>query len=102
MKNLLFLSILLVSFVSCKKEDRCSKGQEMIVITDCTGSYLRMDGKDYQVCNTEKVANFQNLQVVNADFKKISNCTGSAADDIVCMMLHENEGWIEVKSISKK
>jgi hypothetical protein len=37
-----------------------------------------------------------------ADFKKIDECKGSAADDIVCMMLHENEGWIEVTSIAKK
>jgi|694.fasta_scaffold111055_2 hypothetical protein len=102
MKNFLFLSLLLISFASCTKKDSCSKKEEMTVITDCTGTYLRVDGKDYQVCNTEKMTGFENLQVVMADFKKIDECKGSAADDIVCMMLHENEGWIEVTSIAKK
>ena len=98
MKKLLFLSLLLVGFSSCKKT--CMEGQEMTVIVDCTGTYLRLDGKDYQVCNTEKLGGFQNFEIVKADFKKIKNCNGSAADDIVCMMAHQNEGWIEVKSIA--
>lgn len=102
MKNLLFLSLFLIALGACTKEDNCSKNEEMTVITDCTGTYLRVNGKDYHVCNTEKMTGFQNFQVVVADYKKIDECKGSAADDIVCMMLHENEGWIEVTSIAKK
>jgi len=99
MKNLFFLSLLLFAFSSCMKKGECSKGKEMTVITDCTGTYLRVGDKDYHVCNTEKMTAFQNLQLVKADFKKIDACQGAAADDVVCMMFHENEGWIEVESI---
>lgn len=99
MKNFLILAVMFLSFTSCKKE--CNKGSEVTVIVDCTGSYLRSGGKDYHVCNPEKLSGFQNNELVYADYKKIKVCNGSAADDIVCMMAHENEGWIEVKSISK-
>lgn len=79
---------------SCKKEN-----QSVMVVKDCTGTYLRFDGKDYHVCNPEKVSSFDNGATVNATFKKIKDCNGSAKDAIVCMMVHQNEGWIEVDEI---
>lgn len=97
MKKLMFTSasILLFALMSCKKES----GEKMTVVKDCTGTYLRMNGKDYQVCNLEKTNAFANGTAVIASYKKISTCTGSATDQITCMMYHENEGWIEVASI---
>ena len=71
----------------------------MIVVRDCTGTYLQKDGKDYQVCNLEKVQAFAAGQSVTVSYKKLSVCKGSAADAIVCLMLHANEGWIEVVDI---
>lgn len=97
MKKLMFTSASIVMFtlMSCKKES----GKKMTVVKDCTGSYLRLDGKDYHVCNLEKTNPFPNGTAVTVSFKKISKCTGSAADQIVCAMLHDSEGWIEVASI---
>jgi hypothetical protein len=97
MKRLFFISAGIAAFalMSCKKES----GKKMTVVKDCTGSYLRVDGKDYQVCNLEKTNPFPNGAAVTVSFKNISKCTGSAADQIVCMMYHESEGWIEVVSI---
>ncbi|KAA5535017.1 hypothetical protein F0919_10490 [Taibaiella lutea] len=79
----------------------CSKAtnKNAIVVRDCTGTYLQIDGKDYQVCNLEKVAAFQDRTAVTATYKKLAECNGSAKDAIVCMMLHSNEGWIEVTDI---
>jgi len=72
----------------------------MTVERDCTGTYLRLNGKDYHVCNLEKVSEFPDGVSVKAAFERIDICTGSAMDDaIVCDMLHQNEGWIEVKNI---
>lgn len=97
MKRLFFISAAIAAFalMSCKKES----GKKMTVVKDCTGSYLRIDGKDYHVCNLEKTNPFPNGAAVNVSFKKISKCTGSAADQITCAMLHDSEGWIEVASI---
>ena len=80
---------------SCHKESL----QEMTVVRDCTGTYLRLDEKDYHVCNTEKVDGFVNGSKVKAGFKKIKNCNGTASEAIVCLMFHQNEGWIEVGKI---
>jgi hypothetical protein len=97
-QNRLILSILLASaslFSGCKKEIN----QTVTVERDCTGTYLRFDGKDYHVCNPEKVASFSDGATARAKFKKIGECNGSARDTIVCKMLHPNEGWIEVSKI---
>lgn len=96
-RNLLFLIllVLIAYFPSCKKE----RNLTVTVERDCTGTYLRLDGKDYQVCNLEKVSSFSEGATVSVTFKKIKECRGSAKDAIVCFMLHENEGWIEVEKI---
>ncbi len=98
-RNLLFLAILVLTTVltSCKKET-C---QSVTVVQDCTGTYLRCDGKDYQVCNLEKVFSFADGAVVTATFKKLSVCKGSANDVFVCLMLHPSEGWVEVCEIAQ-
>lgn len=71
----------------------------MTVPRDCTGTYLNYNGKDYRVCNLEAVASFPGGSSVTATFKKIKKCTDSAQDAFVCMMVHENEGWITVEKI---
>ena len=97
-QNQIVFSILLTlaaMFSSCKKE----LNQKVTVIRDCTGTYLRLDGKDHQVCNLEKVASFSDGATARATFRKISECNGLAGDTFVCKMLHPNEGWIEVSKI---
>ena len=93
----LFLILLALTalFASCKKEIN----KTVTVQRDCTGTYLRLKGKDYRVCNLEKVSSFSDGATVTATFKKIKECNGSAKDAIVCAMLHANEGWIEVDKI---
>ena len=93
--NLIAIAVLLLSIFSCTK----IKNEDMTVIKDCTGVYLRFNNRDYHVCNTEKVSSFENNAEVKATFKKINTCTGTASEATVCHMLHENEGWIEVEKI---
>jgi len=87
--SVLLLSVFVVS--SCHKDCK-----SMIVVRDCTGTYLQDDGKDYQVCNKEKLAGYTNGETVNARYHKISDCTG---DEVICMMVHVSEGWIEVDEV---
>lgn len=94
MKTVLLASLL--SFSMC----RTHRDTNATVIKDCTGSYLRIEGKDYHICNREKTDNIADGTPVTADYKKISSCNGTAKDDIVCLMVHANEGWIEIKSIT--
>ena len=87
-----FTAILLTILISCSKVNN----KNMTVIKDCTGSYLRFNGKDYQICNIEIVEGFENGVEVEASFEKIDDCENNWA---VCYMLHENEGWVNVTKI---
>lgn len=93
MKKIIFIAttITLLTLVACKKE----KNETITVVRDCTGTYLRLNGKDYNVCNFERVASFPDGVSVIATFRKIKNCTSRA----VCHIFHENEGWIHVEKI---
>ena len=100
MKNNVLLIFVATSlfFATCKKGG-CNG--DAIVVKDCTGTYLRMMEKAYQVCNPEKLSSFSDGQKVNAKHKKISECNGTAKDAAMCMMAHPSEGWIEVESVKK-
>ena len=95
MRKILIGALCFFILSACKKDT----GKKMTVVKDCTGSYLRSEGKDYHVCNTEKTEGFKDGTTVMASFKKIDKCTGAESDKIVCMMYHENEGWIEISGI---
>ena len=66
-----------------------------MVVKNCTGTYLRIDQKDYLVCNREKLADIPEGKVVKAIYGKIVDCN---ADWIVCAMVYPNYGTIEVYS----
>jgi hypothetical protein len=87
----LLAAIFLLLVFSCKKV----KQEKMTIIRDCSGTYLRFEGKDYHVCNFEKLETFPDNAAVTASFKKVDNCTDMA----VCLLFHENEGWVEVTDI---
>jgi len=92
-KQILILAILsFTTFISCTKMNN----KDVTVIKDCTGSYLRFNDDDYQICNIEIVENYDNGSKVVASFKKIDNCE---YDHAVCLMIHKSEGWISVTEI---
>lgn len=89
---LLLLIITSILLISCSKID----GKNMVVVKDCTGSYLRLHDKDYQVCNIEIVEDFEDGSRVKASFERIDSCENNW---IACFMYHENEGWINITEI---
>lgn len=101
MKRLFIACLIATSpvLLSCRKST-CGNGpgQAMTVLKDCTGTYLRLDGKDYRVCNVKTLKNYADGTQVEAGFKKINSCRAEEKR-IVCEMLHQNEGWVEVTSV---
>ncbi len=91
-----FLVILIALSSACTKE---KSNNSVTVIKDCTGTYLRDNNKDYQVCNISSVASFNDGDVVSASYYQTSSCSDTSQYVIVCMMYHENEGYIYVTSI---
>lgn len=66
-------------------------------IKDCTGSYLRMDGNDYKICNTQNTESYEHNDVVNASIRKIKECGNSSPDVMTCKMYHAYVANIEVR-----
>ena len=73
--------------------------QDATIVRDCTGTYLRISGKDYQVCNTDLLKEIKDGATVKATFEKIENCKEFEGKS-VCMMYHENEGLILIKTLN--
>ena len=68
------------------------------VVRDCTGTYLQIDKKDYLVCNVDILKNFKEGETVSATFEKTDYCP-EFEGQVVCMMYHQNEGKIRVKTV---
>jgi hypothetical protein len=80
---------------SCKKE----RDIEAVIITDCTGKYLRTNGKDYKVCNTDKIENYTDGQIVEVTFKRTKECIDEGNNQFVCDLFHEFDSWAQVINI---
>ncbi|WP_228410898.1 hypothetical protein [Chryseobacterium taklimakanense] len=69
------------------------------VIKDCTGTYLRINKEDYQVCNADILKNHQQGSTVSATYRKVQKCP-ELDGRIVCAMYHEKAGNIRIHSIN--
>lgn len=78
------LIIVLLATTACKKRTRGT----MTVIKDCTGSYLRLDDKDYTIGNEDKLDKFEDGTVVDVVFIKDDKCVSSR---VHCMTVHVHE-----------
>ena len=85
---------LMIGSISCKTE----RNKTTTLVRDCTGTYLRYKEKDYHVCNSEILEKYADGDKMIVTFKKVKECRAREGD-IVCMMFHENAGWIEVKEV---
>ncbi len=94
MKKLL-LGAVLATAVSCASADTAASAT---VIRDCTGTYLRIDAKDYLVCNESLLKPYATNSAVSASYSKVTECK-ELEGKMVCMMYHENEGTIRITSI---
>lgn len=97
-KILLLIAILGLTQVSCKKE----KFVQAAIARDCTGTYLRIGGKDYRVCNLDMTDKFENGQPINVTFTKMKECNNVGTFPPVCDMYHPYEAWAEVFEIEKR
>ncbi|MEO5943889.1 MAG: hypothetical protein ABIP30_02715 [Ferruginibacter sp.] len=98
MKTILYIIIfcLLQVLVSCKKDSNTNG----IIIKDCTGTYLRLNGNDYKVCNLEKITSFLSDTNVRVTFKQLQGCDGSGNFTPTCYLLHQYIGWVEIEDIN--
>ncbi|MCI5059378.1 MAG: hypothetical protein MRY83_24915 [Flavobacteriales bacterium] len=84
-----------LTFGACKKEKNVSSE----VIRDCTGTYLRLDEKDYKVCNIDILEGYESETNIIATFKKTNNCDDPEV--AVCLLYHPFEHYIKIQSIQE-
>ena len=95
MKNLtLLFAVILLTTSSCKK----LRNKNATVIQDCTGTYLKVDGKKYSVCNFSMLSTYKDGEEVTATFKKVEECE-STETRFVCLLLVSFDSLIEVQKI---
>lgn len=95
--NILLIAISAISFLSCKSVT--DSRQSGTIVRDCTGTYLRIaENKDYLVCNSELLAEKKEGEKVSLTFVYTKECK-EREGQIMCMMYHENQGMISVKSV---
>ncbi|MBW8360940.1 MAG: hypothetical protein K0M56_01995 [Kaistella sp.] len=94
--NTLFAAVFLAFNIACTSILPAS--EKATVVRDCTGTYLRVDTKDYLVCNNAILKNYKEGAKVTVKFAKTDSCPefdGKA----VCMMYHENEGTVRISEV---
>ncbi len=92
---MVFVIVTLFTAFSCTKENF----NKVMVVKDCTGNYLKVNGKDYRVCNIEQLDGYANGDTIHAKYKALKECSGTAVEVPVCMMYHPYEGWIQIIQI---
>lgn len=91
----LLIVVALTINLACKK----SIHKEATVVKDCSGTYLKIGGKDHQVCNAESLSSFESGDKVTINYKCLESCDNLLPIPAICYLNHPNEGWIEVLKI---
>lgn len=88
MKNFIVLFFILALIASCKKN-----GVDATLFRNCTGTYLKIEGKEYRVCNHDKLGKYTDGVTIKVNYKHIKECN---SNQVVCMMDYAHEGHIKV------
>lgn len=86
------LGLSLLILTSCSGEHH-----QVVVVKDCSGTYLKYNHKDYKVINESKLIGFNNGDIINAQFhEEWVECPTSGT---MCLMPHDFEYYIEINKI---
>lgn len=92
-QKLLIITASACLLASCRKTSE----EEMMILRDCTGTYLQKQNVYYRVCNSESTNSFSDSTRVKVRFRIISSCT---SNDVECFMLRAYEKDVHVNDIS--
>ncbi|HOZ85666.1 MAG TPA: hypothetical protein PK191_09260 [Niabella sp.] len=93
-----FMITILMGCQKTSQEDVADFAGEMLVVKDCTGTYLKFNNLDYHICNKTLVEKYVSGDKVKASLQKLDSC--SADKDKICYLYHQNEGWVKIISIN--
>lgn len=73
---------------------------EARVVRDCSGTYIRVGEKDYQVCNRNLLNSYHDGDSVRIRFSPVESCP-ELDSVMICLMFHQNEGFIQIKKVNE-
>lgn len=91
---ILLLSTSLFMLSSCSKD---FIQVNATVEKNCTGSYLKIDGKFFYVCNADKIAAYTNGQDISISYEVLEGCKSKGEPS--CDLNFSYESIIEIKEI---
>ena len=94
MKNIFIAAFSILLLASCGKVKRNAE-----IDRDCTGTYLRLNNRDYMICNPEMVNSYADGSPIKVKYNTISECAPSDPNIIVCEMYHKYFGHVEITEI---
>jgi hypothetical protein len=105
MKKVFLITFALSSLISAgctkNKDRKCPATDQysgkVIVVKDCTGTYIRYREKDYRVCNEDLLKYYTDGSRITANFSKANNCSDLPL--YLCNMYHQNEGLVAISCI---
>lgn len=96
MKNTIIILFLAILTLACTKKN----GVEASITRDCTGTYIRIQDKDYLVCNINSVGEYNEGEKVKVSYKMETDCP-EREGLMMCMMYHENKGMVRILKVKK-
>lgn len=94
-KVIFTVAIAAIMVSACNK----SKGPNATVIRECAGVFLKIDGKDYNVCNSDKLKRYPAGARIHVGYNHISECANPDYDAPLCLVGYPSEGWIEITEV---
>lgn len=91
--------ILYLNVAILKGHPKAANLKTCAVVKDCSGTYLRNDGKDYHVCNAALLDSFPSGTKILVDYERVNECKDTS-QKAICMLYHVNAGWIIVKTFN--
>lgn len=75
--------------------------EKVIVIRDCSGTYIRFNGNDFKVCNDAVLESFENKSEVQLFFTDVNLC--EVEENVAtCMLYHGFMGSVHIENITSK
>jgi hypothetical protein len=88
-------AIFSLSFSACTRSCKEVGTQKAQVIRNCTGTYLRVEDKDYLVCNLNLLTQYADNEQIEIGIHHIAECP-DLNNKTICMMVYPNAGIVEV------
>ncbi len=103
MKYVFQIGVVLLLLAQCKSlQDHhvTEDFQTVVIVRNCSGTYVKIDEQDFQVCNAEALEKFDDGESVDIEYEDVEKCENKEGV-AVCMLYHPHEGYVFVNQVKE-